>query len=65
MGRLLTASHAKVESLPGLIEVDAGIQPGDSGGPLADAAGLLSQMPGADSLAPNRHEVELRPRAAV
>ena len=29
------------ESLTGLIEMDAGIQPGDSGGPLADAAGRV------------------------
>jgi S1-C subfamily serine protease len=46
LGRTITASDegSNSEVLNGLIEIDAGVQPGDSGGPLLDSAGRAIGM---------------------
>jgi S1-C subfamily serine protease len=46
LGKSITASDEQggAELLTGLIEIDAGLQPGDSGGPLLDRAGRVIGM---------------------
>jgi S1-C subfamily serine protease len=53
LGRTITASNdqGRSEQLKGLIETDAALQPGDSGGPLLDASGRVVGMDAAASTA--------------
>src|SRR5262249_27581371 len=67
-GRTITASDgdgAAAERLTGLIEIDAGVQPGDSGGPLLDSNKRVIGMNTAASASFHFQDVAARDAYAI